>query len=574
MTEDRYSGSSGRGRANYYSNPNIGGGMRDRAAAFPVLEKAHKRLIFLAFVFLLFYVLIIGRLFDVMVLNPDQGHKEAARAPIPSMRADITDRNGELLATSLTTASLSADPALILNEKETLQKLKGVFPELDTQKLSKEFHSGTRFVWVKRNLSPKQQSDVNNLGLPGLNFESEDKRVYPKGNLTAHVIGYNDIDHNGIAGLELEYDKLLRNNKEPLKLSLDVRIQSIMHDALAETVAKFSAIGAGGLILDVHTGELLAMVSLPDFDPANPGAAPDLTRFNRVTLGTYEMGSTFKTFTIAEALDKGLVTLADHFNCINPIHIGRFTIKDFDKENRWLNVPEIYLHSSNIGAVHISEKIGPAAQKEFMKTIGMLDASPIELPEVGRPQVPADWTEITMMTVAFGHGIAVTAMQLASATAAMINGGFLIKPTLLKSDAPQVHGAQVISDSTSKKIRMIMRAVVTDGTGKSAAVPGYVVGGKTGTAEKKLGKGYNKKANLSSFIAAFPIHDPKYLVYVMIDEPKGLKETYGFTTGGWTAAPAVAKIISQSAPLLHIMPYDENDPAVLERLRLPVPVNP
>lgn len=574
MNGDSYSGSSGRSRTHHYTNPNFPGGMRDKAAAFPVLEKAHKRLGFMAFVFLVFYALIIGRLFDVMVLNPDQGRKDAPRPPIPSMRADITDRNGELLATSLMTASLSADPALILNEKETLQKLKTVFPDLDTKKLSKEFHSGTRFVWINRSLTPKQQVEINNLGLPGLNFESEDRRVYPKGNLTAHLIGFNDIDHNGIAGLELEYNKLLKGTDKPLQLSIDVRLQSVMHDALEEAVAKFSALGAGGLMLDVHTGEILAMVSLPDFNPANAGEAPDTTRFNRVTLGTYEMGSTFKTFTIAQALDKGLISLADHFNCVDPIRIGRFTIKDFDRETRWLNVPEIYLHSSNIGAVHISEKIGPAAQKEFMKKIGMLDPSPIELPEVGRPLFPAEWSQISMMTIAFGHGIAVSAMQLASATAAMINGGYLIKPTLLKGDGAPAHGAQVISENTSNKIRMIMRSVVTDGTGKSAAVPGYVVGGKTGTAEKKLGKGYNKKANLSSFIAAFPIQDPKYLVYVMIDEPKAIKETYGFTTGGWTAAPAVAKIISQSAPLLHLMPYDENDPSVLERLRLPVPVNP
>lgn len=548
---------------------------RTQVHVLPVLEQARSRLVFIGLFFLLFYLAIIFRLFDVMIFNADTDIRGNDEPPTPVIaRADILDRNGEILATSLPMASLAADPALVLNAGETLKGLKSVFPDLDTKTVLEDLNSKKRFIWIKRNLTPIQQEAVNRLGLTGLTFEPETRRIYPKSNLTAHIIGYNSVDHQGIAGIEKSFDQRLREKNEPINLSIDVRLQSIMHEALADGIQTFNALGGAGLIMDVHTGELLALVSLPDFDPNEQGKASDNAKFNRATLGIYEMGSTFKTFTLSQALDRNAITLADRFDCTHPLRAGKFIINDFHPMHRWLNVPEIYLHSSNIGAVQIAERVGPEAQKEFMRSLGLLDATPIEIPEVGKPMYPNEWRDISMMTIAYGHGIAVNAVQLASAVSSIINGGTLVKPTLLKKDPnkPEALGPRIIRPETSAGMRKLMRVVVTLGTGKTANVGGYVVGGKTGTADKNAGRGYNRNARLSSFIAAFPIQDPQYLVFVMIDEPKGNKESYGFATGGWVAAPAVGHVISQIAPLLNIAPVNDNDPSIEESLRLPVAV--
>lgn len=549
---------------------------RNFAAALPALEKARGRLVIIGIFFLLLYLYIVYGLFDTMIFNTDAEVKSAA-PPAPEAaivsRGDIVDRNGELLATSLQMASLAADPALVIDANDMIKKLKTVFPDLDGADLMKELNSKKRFIWIKRNLSPKQQDAVNALGIPGLSFEPEEKRLYPKGSLTAHITGYNSIDHTGIAGLEKTFDEYLRKKNQPLTLALDIRLQSILHDALAEGIKTFSAIGGAGIIMDVHNGEILSMVSLPDFDPNDAGKASDNARFNRASLGIYEMGSTFKTFTLAQALDRGAISISSSFDCTHPISIGRFKINDYHPMYRWLNVPEIFLHSSNIGAVQIIEKVGITAQREFLGKLGLLKQVPLEIPEVGKPMIPADWQEVSMMTVSYGHGISVNAVQLASAAASVLNGGTLVTPTLLKRDPSiQLPQTRVVSENTSNLMRQLYRVVVTAGTGKSANVPGYVVGGKTGTADKQSGKGYKKDARLSSFLAAFPMNDPKYIVFIMIDEPKGTKESYGFATGGWVAAPTVGRVISQIAPLLGISPVDDNDYSITEKLRLPVAV--
>lgn len=546
------------------------------SAVLPVLEQARARLLLVAVVFMLGAFIIVGRLFDVMIFTPEVDKSGRLISPPPiSTRADITDRNGELLATSLQMASLSADPALVLDVSETLRKLKSVFPDLVTNELNKNLHEKTRFVLVRRNLTPKQQDAVNRLGLPGIGFVNEERRMYPKGRLTAHVIGYNSVDNRGIAGIEHSFDDFLRRKDKNLVLSLDIRLQNILRDALWDGIRNFNAIGGAGLVMDVHSGEVLAMVSLPDFNPYEPGKADEKTLFNRVTLGAYEMGSIFKIFTLSQALETGAVSLSSSFDCTHPLKIGKFTINDFHPQKRWLNVPEIFIHSSNIGAVHIIQKIGGPAQKEFLSRLGLTTPSPIELPEVGKPLLPPEWKDLSMMTISFGHGMAVTAMQLASAAASIINGGHLVTPTLLKKQTSEVRqGPAIISPQTSDAMRAMMRAVVTKGTGKTAEVKGYFVGGKTGTAEKQQGKGYSKSALLSSFIGIFPANDPRYLVLVMIDEPHGTKESYGFATGGWVAAPMVKKVIADGAPLLGVAPAARGDMKTIEeRLRLPVKIS-
>ncbi|MBI3418995.1 MAG: penicillin-binding protein 2 [Proteobacteria bacterium] len=543
---------------------------RAQAAALPVLEEARKRLLCVAMGFLACFLLISGRLFDVMIFNPDaERSSSSSTLPAHVSRADIVDRNGELLATTLQLASLAADPAYVLDEKETLTKLKTVFPDLDVAALSKDMHSGKRFVWVKHSLTPRQQEQVNRLGLPGLSFQNEERRIYPKGGLTAHIIGYNSVDQQGLAGIEHSLNKRLTESQDSLPLSVDIRLQSLMHEALLDGMHKFDAIGGAGLIMDVETGEILALVSLPDFDPNNPTQASDSARFNRATLGAYEMGSTFKIFTISQALEKGVITLADQFDCRKPLKFGRFEIHDFHPENRYLTVPEIFVYSSNIGAAQIIERVDGKDQKKYLGSLGLLDPSPIELSEVTKPLVPDVWRDINKVTIAYGHGLSVSAVQLASAAASVINGGRLVKPTLLRRDHAPTDMPVVLSSNTSAAMRGLMRAVVLDGTGKSAEVKGYLVGGKTGTADKSAGGGYNRKSRLASFIAAYPIHRPRYLVFAMIDEPKGNKGSHGYATGGWVAAPVVAKVIGESAPLLRVAPVDENDPLIMERLRLP-----
>ncbi len=320
----------------------------------------------------------------------------------------------------------------------------------------------------------------------------------------------------------------------------------------------FKSVGAAGVIMDVRTGELIAMVSLPDFDPNEPGAAPDDARFNRVTLGVYEMGSTFKIFNTAMALEAGSTSLAGGYDASHPIQIARFTITDYHAQKRWLSVPEIFMYSSNIGSVRMALDAGTPAQRSFLDRLGMLKPVKLELPEVGRPHIPMPWRPINTMTISFGHGISVSPLHLVAGTAAVVNGGIYVPPTVLKREPGEVPpGERVLSLKTSESMRKLFRLVVEQGTGREAAVPGYMVGGKTGTAEKAGRGGYREKALISSFVAAFPINDPEYVVLVMLDEPQGTKATHGFATAGWTAAPTTGRIIGRVGPLLGMMPVDE-----------------
>ncbi|MBP2315283.1 peptidoglycan D,D-transpeptidase FtsI family protein [Azospirillum soli] len=553
------------GYDNAYTPPPVS---QPRTSLAVALEQSRNRLMVTAAMVALVFSAIGVKLVDATLFSraaePRQRLAAEVDAP-PVNRADIVDRNGNLLATSLTTQSLYADPKLISRPDEVARKLTQVLPELDYKDLlGKLSDEKKRFVWIKRNMPPKQQAAVHRLGLPGVYFEREERRFYPASNLTSHIVGFTGVDNNGLAGMEQSQNKRLTNDPHPLQLSIDLRLQHILKKELQATVEEFNAIGAAGVVYDVRTGEVMAMVSLPDFDPHDPtGLDPD-TLFNRATLGVYEMGSTFKIFNTAMALDTGKMRVSDYFDASKGISIGRFTISDYHNMHRALTMAEVFQHSSNIGSVRMAMQVGVPGQKAFMTKLGFTRPTGLELPENGWPLVPNPWREINAMTISFGHGISVSPMHTVAAAAAMINGGVMHQPTILKRDPSlPVPGDQVVSPQTSDMMRRLFRFVVTEGTAKGAAAQGYVVGGKTGTADKQKGRHYQKNSRMSSFLGAFPMHDPKYIVYVLVDEPKGTKKTYGFATGGWVAAPTAGRIVRQIGPLLGVQPVNETAPEIL-----------
>ena len=540
--------------------------------AAEALETGRLRLVITGLLLALGFLVVAGRLVDVSLLRGEAqpGRPVAATADAtPAGRADITDRNGVLLATSLPTASLYADPAMVLDAEEAADRLATVLPDIDRAAVTAALRADRRFVWLRRGLSPRQQDRINRLGIPGLQFQNEQRRFYPGGSLTAHIIGYTDIDGRGIAGIEQRFDEVLRNRREPLALSIDLRVQQLVREELQASIDDFRAVGGAGIVLDARTGELVAMVSLPDFNPYLRGEVPEEQRFNRTAQGAYELGSVFKIFNTAMALDSGATSLSDGYDATNPIRVGRFVINDFHPEARWLTVPEIFMHSSNIGSVHMALDVGTERQQEYLRRFGLLQPSPVELPEVAWPLAPSPWREVNTMTISFGHGLAVTPVQLAGGVGAMVNGGRLVPATLLRrqSDEPAA-GVRVVSERTSDAMRRLLRLVVEHGTGGNADVEGYLVGGKTGTAEKSRGSGYARDALISSFVAAFPMDRPQYVVFAMLDEPHGNARTYGYATGGWVAAPVVGRIVERLGPMVGIAPVDETDPTVQARVAL------
>jgi cell division protein FtsI (penicillin-binding protein 3) len=539
------------------------------------LEIGRTRLLVTAGLFAVAFAVIGLRLVDVTLVKPT-GETRLTRnhvaGKVEASRADIVDRNGVLLATTLASPSLFANPKQILDARDATKKLIGVLPDLSEAEVLAKLTSDRSFVWLKRHLTPRQQFEVNRLGVPGFAFEREERRVYPDGNLVAHVLGYSGIDNKGLAGIERGFDDILKERKEPLQLSIDLRLQHILHEELTRGVQDFTALGGAGIVMDVRSGEVLALVSLPDFDPNKSSTATPETTFNRVTLGTYEMGSIFKTFTAAMALDAHTTTLAGGYDASHPITVGRFVIHDYHDLHRWLSVPEIFEYSSNIGAARMAMDAGSDRFKEFLGRLGLLRAPAFEIPEIGAPTVPSPWREVSTMTIAFGHGISVSPLQVAIAASAVVNGGILHQATLVKPPQGYVPaGQQVMSARTSDDMRRLMRLVVEQGTGKDAAAPGYLVGGKTGTAEKVSGKGYAHKALLSSFLGAFPINNPRYLVLAIIDEPHGNAKSHGFATGGWTAAPVVGRSVARMAPLLGVDPVDESAPEIRRALVIDTP---
>ncbi len=553
-------------------------------AARQMLDQAHTRLVVMGLLFAIALIVVSGRLTMLALSSDGVARAHAAPPAMRTVRADILDRNGQVLATSIPTESLYAYPSKVIDAPDAADQLSKLFPDLSYGELLQRLQGKSHFVWVKRHLSPRQHYAVDQLGLPGIGFQPDERRLYSEGSEVAQVIGYTDIDSHGIAGIEKSFDDYLAKGTTPLALSIDIRLQHILHREVAAQVDEFHAMGGGGLIMDTHTGEILAMVSLPDFDPEEPNAEPKPApgepdpHFNRMTLGVYEMGSIFKVFNTALALDSGKVKLTDYFDAFHPITIGRFTIHDFkgDELPGYSSVAKIFEISSNIGSARMAEQVGPEAQERFMDSLGLTRRMSLEVPEVGTPEIPHPWRPINMLTIAFGHGISVTPVQLVSGISAIANGGVLRPATLIKRPGGQAPaGVRVISEATSDTMRRLMRLVVTGGTAKQFGnVPGYLVGGKTGTAEKiMLNGGYAKKhANLSSFVGVFPMTDPRYAVFVTIDEPHGNKHSAGFETGGWVAAPAVARVISSMGPLLEIPPVDDQSPIV--QAKMEIEVNP
>lgn len=506
------------------------------------------------------------RLADLGLFPPaESGAVVKAAKSVVQPRPDIVDRNGRMLATDIKVASMFADPRRIIDIGDTLDQLTLVLPDLDRKKLQKRLSAKTAFVWIKRGLTPKLQAAIHNLGLPGISFIPEVRRVYPAGRTLSHVVGNVDVDNKGMAGIEKYIDQrnplratgfAARVKPAPVKLSIDLRVQHVMRNELQLAMQKFSALAAGAVLLDTRSGEVLGMVSLPDYDPNQPREALLPDRINRITKGVYELGSTFKTFTVAMGLDSGVVGLDGGYDASKPIRVGRFTINDFHGKNRFLTVPEIFIYSSNIGAAKMALDVGLAEHQAFLRSLGLLDRLQTELPESGKPLLPKPWRRVSTMTIAYGQGLSTTPMQMAAAGAALVNGGTLMTPTFLLRSAAEasILGKRVVSEQTSKQMRYLLRLNVKKGTGKRAAVPGYRVGGKTGTAQKVGPNGYEDKKLLNTFLSTFPTDNPRYVLLVMIDEPQGIKETYNFRTAGWNAAPTVANIIRRIGPMLGISP--------------------
>jgi cell division protein FtsI (penicillin-binding protein 3) len=544
-----------------------------------LIERARFRLMIGAGLFGVLYLAVAARLADATVFSratPRQAAAPvAAIAPEPPVgRASIVDRNGVLLAVSLPTVALYANPRQIADPAEAARALAGVLPGLDVAALTERLSGERSFVYIRRHLAPREQDAVNRLGIPGLYFERAERRVYPQGRSAVHVLGGTDVDGHGIAGVERFFDARLREEPgEPLRLSIDVRVQHVLREALSHAIERFDAIGGAAVVLDVRSGEVAGMVSLPDYLPAEVGTATNEQRFNRITVGVYEPGSTFKLVTTGMALDLGTTQIWGGYDASRPITYGRFTISDFKGKNRWLTVPEIFTYSSNIGTARMALEVGVARHRAFVEKLGLTARPGIELPEVAAPLYPRgnNWREINTLTISYGHGISVSPLAVATATAAMVNGGVLHRPTLLAREAgTEARGTRVIRPETSDTLRRLMRLAVTDGTGKGADVPGYFVGGKTGTAQKVGPRGgYLTNARISSFTGVFPSHEPRYVVYVMVDEPKPRRDTAGYATGGWVAAPAAQEVIGQIGPLLGLSPIGQTD-AVRTALAMPL----
>ncbi len=529
------------------------------------IETGRTRLLVLGGLFFLAFALVGGRLVDVTLLKPSADPKRmAAKAASgdtdggrETFRGEVADAGGELIATNLITWSLYADPKMLLDPEKTAARLARLFPELDRRDLAAKLKpSEKRFAWLRRHLTPKEYQEVIAEGLPGIGARKDRRRVYPHGALAAHIVGYADIDNHGIAGIERQFDGRLRRG-DRIALSLDLRVQHVLREELAAAMKRHGAIGAMGTILDARSGEVVALVSLPEFDPHDPGRASEEGRFNRVTLGTYEMGSTFKILNTAMALDSGIATLDKVYDARFPLKHGKFTINDYHGKGRALSVTEIFQYSSNIGSAKMAIEAGTPRQRAFMGRAGMLKPVSIELPEIGAPLYPRDWKPINTVTIAYGHGLSVTPVHLASAVAGIINDGKRAPVTLIKRDPGEpIPYVPVVSAKTSAEMRKLMRLVVEKGTGKRAEAPGYFVGGKTGTADKSAGKkGYRRNTRISSFVGAFPMNAPRYVVLVMIDEPKGSAETPE-ATGGAVAAPVVREVVLKAAPLLGVLPAE------------------
>ena len=535
-------------------------------------EKLPARLILVSLVFGGMFAGLGGRIIHLQLKQDEPATAgRIAGQSISTARPQIVDRHGTVMATDIKTVSIFVDPRKVYDKDEAAELINAVFPELDGNELREKLSKKNGFQWIKREITPKQQQEVHRLGIPGIGFLPENKRVYPLGNVGSHVVGFANIDNQGIAGVEKYIDgqglndlrgaglALSAADLKPVELALDVRVTHAVREELKASITKFKADAGAALVLDVDTGEIVTHVSLPDYDPNNPVDALKNENVNRLQVGRYEMGSTFKALTTAMALDSGKVKLTSVFDARQPLRYGRFSIGDYHGKGRPLSVPEIFIYSSNIGTARMALAVGVEGHKAFLRKLGQLDRLKTELPEGLDPIYPSRWGELNTMTISFGHGLAVAPLSAAIATAALVNGGKFIPATYLKrtpEEAAKV-ATQVIKPETSQMMRYVMRLNAEKGTASKADIAGYYVGGKTGTSEKVVRGRYSKTKLLTTFMAVMPSDKPRYLIMTMLDEPKGLPETHGYATSGWNAAPLAGRIIERIGPMLNIEPRFE-----------------
>ena len=528
---------------------------------------AKKRTFVVISVFIFAFLVLIVRLAHVMIFNKnDDENSLYANAPTIAFRADIVDRHNNIIATSLPTVSLYACPHEMIDFDEAAEKTCSVFKDIEKEKFLHRLKKSKKFLWVKRNLSPTQEQEILNQGIPGFHFLKTEKRVYPDKNLLSHVIGGTDIDNNGIAGIEKVFDEALKSSTQSISLSIDLNIQHAVHDELQKAIDEFRAKGGAAIVMKIKTGEIFSLVSLPDFDPNRNENPNSRERFNMATSSAIEPGSSAKIINTAMALETKKITPFSQYDARFPIKIGRFTIHDFHGRGTHLSVEGILKYSSNIGSAKIALDVGRKYQKEFFKKIGLLDTVACELVETQKPLYPKNWGEVNSMTIAFGHGIALSPLHLITVVSGMLNGGMKNNPTLLKKNSSP-SGERIISEKTAKQIAILMRLNVTEGANKKAEVKGYCVGGKSGTAEKLNRGKYSKTANYTGFIGAFPMPNPEYSVYVVLDEPQATKKTHGYRTAGWIAAPTAANIIQRIGPMLNVTTFENREPDWHEMLR-------
>jgi len=536
-------------------------------------RRAESRLVLMAAAFIIAFGTVGIRMGALASAQPQEPRAQVSGARILSQRADITDRKGRVLATNLTTHSLYAQPPMMVDPVRAAAELVRIFPELDHERLTRDFTGSRKFVWIRKVMSPEQLQAVHDIGEPGLLFGPREMRLYPNGHVASHILGgsrfgaegVSSAEVVGVAGVEKAFDAWLRdpsNNGAPLRLSLDLTVQRAMEEVLGAGMKTMRAKGAAGILMEVDSGEVLAMASLPDFDPNDrpspllEGDPSDSPLFNRAVQGLYELGSTFKIFPVAQALDLGLVNPATMVSTRTPLKIGKYYINDFHNYGSALSVTDVIVKSSNVGTVHVAQMLGTERQQEFLRKLGFFEATPIEMVEAptGKPLVPPRWPAITSATVSFGHGLAASPLHLAAAYATIANGGHQVRPTLVHA-RDRGPGPRVLSEDAAATALDLLRQVVVRGTARQADVPGYAVAGKTGTADKpRPGGGYYTNKVISTFASVFPAHDPQYVLVVSLDEPSGVAGGGESRVAGLTAVPIAAELVARTAPLLGLAP--------------------
>jgi len=546
--------------------------MRDRARM-----RAEGRLLVLGVMFFCAFAVIGGRMGVLASTEPSEPRSSVAGAQILAQRADIVDRKGRILATNFETHSLYAQPPQMIDPERAVEELVRIFPDLDRERLTKDLTGKRKFLWIKKKLSPEQKQAVHDIGEPGLLFGPREMRLYPNGKLAAHVMGGASFGREGVhaaevigvAGVEKTFDERLRDpaqGHEPLRLSLDLSVQAATERVLHGGMKLMNAKGATAILMEVKTGEILTMASLPDFDPndrprppveGNPGDSP---LFNRAVQGVYELGSTFKIFAVAQALDLGLINPSTIIDTQGPLRWGKHRIRDFRDYGSEMSATKVIVKSSNIGTARIAQMIGTERQQDFMKQLGFFEPTPVEMVEAqgGQPLLPPRWSELSTMTISYGHGLSASPMHLAAAYATLANGGRKVTPSLLRQPAAQL-GPRVMSEQTARASMTMLRKVVSEGTASFGEVEGYAVAGKTGTADKpkERGGGYYEDKVIATFASVFPADDPEYVLVVTLDEPVETTGRIPRRTAGWTAVPEAAEIIRRVAPLLGLRPEIE-----------------